>query len=482
VEKDKKTILAISLLTVFIYTGAIVWWHLYAPQQEKTILAPGADNRPEGLGRLAEDIDIGRFFMRYVENPPASSLTGRWTTFRGAAADNIIRTTDPIIVPEADYPVLWHIETGEGYAAPAIYNGRFFLLDYIEDLSSDALRAFDLETGVELWRRWYRLPIRRNHGFSRTVPAVGENFVVTIGPQAHVMVCDPDTGEMLWYLDMINQFGTEIPGWYTAQCPLVDDGVLILAPGGDEVLMLGADVMTGEILWTVPNTLNIGMSHSSIMPLSFDGKKTYVYFGIGGVVGVSAEGNDKGTLLWSTSQWQPTPTTVAPSPLQVSATDVLLTAGYGTGGARLRVNRSGNNWTATIVEQYLPEAGLSSEQQTPILFNNMIISKIPTSGNTITRRRLVMYSPNDFRNHVWVSNERFLAGLGPYIVINNYLFALNDDGELFVYEIEARSMRLLKRQVVFPDGADAWGPLAYADGILIVGDNYNIKGLKITQQ
>lgn len=474
--KDKKNILAITLLTVFIYTGAIVWWHLYSPQMEMAVSMPGADNRPEG-GRSADEVNIGETFMRYVENLPASTLTGKWTSFRGQNADNIIRTSDPITVSEADYPILWHIETGEGYAAPVIYNGRFFLLDYVEALSSDAMRAFDLTTGEELWRRWYRVPMRRNHGFSRTTPAVSTDFVASIGPVGHVMVCNPSTGEMLWSLDMQTEFYADIPLWYTGQCPLVDDDVIILAPGGEEVLMLGADVMTGEILWTVPNEHNIGMSHSSIMPMTIGGKRMYVYIGNGGIVGVSAEEADRGTLLWTNATtWRPTQ--VSPAPLKISDNDILLVAGYGSGGARLRVNRSGNNWTATLVEQHAPADGISAEQQTPIFLNNLIITVLTRDGGA-NRRRITMFSPNNLTTPIWMSDERF--DYGPYIVINDYLFVLNDDGELFVYQIENRSMRLLKRQVIFPDGVDAWGPIAYADGILIVGDNYNIKGLRITQ-
>jgi outer membrane protein assembly factor BamB len=475
VNKNKKTILGVTLLVVAIYTGVIVWWHVYTPHSDFYYQLPGADNRPEGLERTVDDVRIGEFFMRFVDDY-TPTLTGQWTTFRGENHDNIIRTSLPIIVPEEDYPVLWHITTGEGYAAPVIFNGKVYLLDYDEDLRADMLRVFSLETGQELWRRWYRVEMRRNHGFSRTVPAVGEGFIATIGPMGHVMVCDPITGEMLWSLNMEKEFNAEIPRWFTGQCPLVYNGQLILAPGGEEILMLGADVMTGEILWTVPNTLNMRMSHSSIIPITIHGQRTFVYISEGGgTVGVSAEGDNKGTLLWSNTEWRPTQ--VSPSPLLISASDLLLTAGYGKGGARLRVNRSGNNWTATIVEQYTTGQGAESEQQTPILFNNMIITVLPADAAAPHRFRIVMYTPTDLRTPVWASAERFR--LGPYIVINDYLFMFNDDGELFVYRIEARSMTLLKRQEVVRHGVDAWGPIAFADGILIVGDNHNIKALRI---
>ncbi len=80
---------------------------------------------------------------------------------------------------------------------------------------------------------------------------------------------------------------------------------------------------------------------------------------------------------------------------------------------------------------------------------------------------------------VWTSaaNEQF--GLGPYIVINKNLFAFKDDGELYVYEVQQRSLKLLKKQRIM-EGADAWGPMAYADGMLIVRDAHTIKCLKLT--
>ena len=33
-------------------------------------------------------------------------------------------------------------------------------------------------------------------GFSRTVPVIRDEYVITIGPQGHVMCCDPVTGDL----------------------------------------------------------------------------------------------------------------------------------------------------------------------------------------------------------------------------------------------------------------------------------------------
>ena len=471
---SKRSITIITVAVALIYTGIIVGWHLYTPRDYLAIQAPGADNRPEGSTRSINDVLIGEFFMKY-DDAFSSDLTGKWVRFRGERSDNVIVAPEIIHTSDGDYPVLWSIPTGEGYAAPVIYNGRFYFLDYHEELSSDALRCFSLETGKELWRRWHRVPMKRNHGFSRTVPAVGEGYIIAIGPKGHVMCCDPITGEKKWSIDMQKEYGTEIPNWYTGQCPLVDGDILVLAPAGEEILMTGINCRSGETLWTTPNTLNYKMSHSSVIQMTLAGKKTYVYIGHGGVCGVSADEADRGTLLWETSKWNPSQ--VSPSPVQLSANRFFVVAGYGMGGALLQVDRQGNKWTVSIVEQHKPGEGLSSEQQTPILYNNMLISVLPKDGGG-SRERLVCYSPSNLRTPIWTSaaGERF--GYGPYAIINNLLFAFKDDGELYVYEIMRQSMKLVKQQRIM-DGMDAWGPLAYADGILILGDAHEIKGVKI---
>jgi outer membrane protein assembly factor BamB len=470
--KHKATI--ITVFVTFFYLSVIVWWHIYSPRKDFSVQAPGADNRPEGLVRKADDVVIGEFFMRYEEE--SSSLTGKWSCFRGANFSNIIRTPDAIKTMQEEYPIQWNVKTGEGHAAPVIFNGRVYFLDYDEALSSDALRCFSLESGKELWRRWYRVPMKRNHGFSRTAPSISDDYVITIGPQGHLMCCDPISGDLKWSLDMTKEFKTEVPFWYAGQCPYVDGRTLIIAPAGEEILLAGLDCTTGEMVWQTPNTPAYKMSHSSVMPMTLNGKKTYVYIGVGGVCGISAEKEDAGTLLWDVAKWQPS--VIAPSPLQLSANSIFLVAGYGAGGALLQVDKSGAKWTATITDQYKANAGLSSEQQTPILYDNMIITIVPKDGGSL-RGKLACYAPSDLHNPIWSSgaDERF--GLGPYLVINHYLFAFKEDGELYVYDIKGKSMDLLKKQRIIEDGADAWGPMAYADGRLIVRDAHEVVCLKI---
>lgn len=277
---------------------------------------------------------------------------------------------------------------------------------------------------------------------------------------------------------MKKRFQTEIPFWYTGQCPLIHDNTLVLAPAGKDTLILGIDVNTGKTLWATPNTVNFKMSHSSVIPMNLDGTPTYVYVGVGGVCGVSAAADNRGQLLWSASKWQPS--VVAPSPLQISQNQVFLVAGYGAGGALLQVDRQGASWNAVIKESYKASEGMSSEQQTPLNYRGTLITILPKDGGGM-RERLAMYRPTDLQHPIWTSaaDERF--GLGPYMVIDNRLLAFKEDGELYMYQLSDTSMRLLRKQRLMDEGIDAWGPMAYADGLLIVRDCKTIKCLRIAE-
>ena len=469
-DKTKITTI-VSVSVAVVYTIVLIVWISYNPHSNLSIQVPGADNRPEGTARAIDDVRIGEHFMQY--ETLETTLTGKWTGFRGADYDNIARKGEKLTLKEGDFPAIWTVETGEGHAAPAIYDGRVYLLDYDESLSSDMLRCFSLETGKELWRRWYRVPMKRNHGFSRTIPVVGKDFIVTVGPQGHVMCCHPITGELIWALDMQKNYHTEIPFWYTGQCPLVLNDELILAPAGDSILMAGYDVMTGEKRWETPNESKFKMSHSSILPMTVNGQKTFVYMGIGGVCGVAAEGERKGDLLWNVTTWQPS--VIAPSALRMNSSDILLVGGYGAGGATLRV--SGSPAKATIVEQHRPIEGIACEQQTPMIYNGKIYSVLPKDGGG-ARGKLVSYDPSDLRRTVWQSgaDERF--GLGPFMVVGDVMFVFKDDGELFMYRMGANEPTLIRSQRIL-EGVDAWGPMAYSDGYLIVRDAHHVVCLKV---
>jgi len=448
---------------------AFLFWFIKDPVKDFTASVPGQDKRPDKGSDTSEVIKIGENFIEYSSF--TSGLTGKWTHFRGADFDNINKENIRLIDKWGkDGPkAIWKVDLGEGHAAPVIYNGKVYLLDYIEAKKTDALRCFSLETGVELWRRSYKVHVKRNHGMSRTIPAVSEKYIVTIGPRCQVMCTNPQTGELLWGIDLVKEFKTEVPFWYTGQCPFIENDIVVVAPGGTS-LLVGIDCATGKFVWQTPNPDKWKMSHSSVMPMVFEGKRMYVYAAVGGICGISAEGDDRGQILWKTTEFAPS--VVAPSPLILGNGKILITAGYGAGTMVFQLVKGSSGFDVKVLQKYKPLGGLASEQQTPILMGGYIFSIQPKDAGG-SRNQFICCKADDCRKILWTSGKTDRFGMGPYIVADGKFFILNDDGTMTIAKAVTSGYVMLDRAKVI-DGQDSWGPIAIADGYLLMRDSKHL--------
>jgi len=408
----------------------------------------------------------------------ASDDFATWPQFRGLDRSNVAPASPPLARswPESGPPVLWSVPMGIGYAAPAIYNGRVFVLDYDEEKLADALRCLSLADGKEIWRRWYKVPTVSDHGISRTVPAVDYRYVVTLGPQCHVMCCEAETGAFQWGIDLVKEYGTTVPKWYAGQCPLIDMNRVVLAPAGPDVLMMAVELAPDEnapgkpvVAWTTPNPHGWKMTHSSIVPMDFAGRRMYLYCGSGGVVGVAANdgpGYKAGDILWETTDWQVRFANV-PSPVVIGNGHALLSGGYGAGSMMIRIEEDGEGLAVRTVWRLEQSRDFGSEQQTPIFYDGHIYGVLPKEAGALAEQLLCMDLTG---RHLWASGRDYRFGLGPYLVADGLLFAMNDDGELTLAEATPEAFRPLARATVLPGGHETWAPMAIANGRLLVRD------------
>jgi outer membrane protein assembly factor BamB len=356
------------------------------------------------------------------------------------------------------------VNLGEGYAMPAVANGRCYLLDYDHAAQADVLRCLSFADGKELWRYSYPAVVKRNHGMSRTQPAVSGNYVVAIGPLAMVTCADAQSGKVYWQVDLVKQYGTRVPPWYVGQCPLIDGNAAILAPGG-QALMVALDLASGKVLWQTPNPQGWQMTHSSIMPMTVEGTKMYVYPASGGVVGVSAR---DGKLLWQFPGWR-VPTANVPSPVPIGDGRVFLCGGYNSGSLMLRIKGSGGNFRAEEVFR-LPTSTFGSQQMTPILYNGHLYG-VREGGE------LVCLDLNG--KVVWASGPQHRFGIGPYTLANGLLYVMNDTGVLTLVEASPAGYKQLAQAKVL-SGGESWGPLVITGGRLLCRDLTRLVCLKVS--
>ena len=410
------------------------------PGMDRTNAAgPGGESAPFLSGKL-------------VAGPGSpASLPGSWPRFRGPQGNGIAASSPPIA---QKWTPLWTVDLGEGYAGAAVRDGRVYVLDYDQKNFADALRCLSLADGQEIWRFTYPVKVKRNHGMSRTTPTLAGKYVLSLGPKCHVVCLDAETGQFVWGIDLVKEYNAEVPEWYAGQCPLVDGDRVILAPGGD-ALMIAVELATGKVIWKTPNPNEWKMTHSSVVPIAFAGKREYVYCGSRGVAGVDAA---DGALLWETDQWIISIATV-PSPIDVGGGKIFLSGGYNA-GARMLQLKEADGKIAPVELYRLPSSVFGATQQTPILYQDHIYGVRPDG-------QLACLDLSG--KVVWTSGSKDRFGLGPFIIADGKIFVMNDDGVLTLATASPKGYHLLAKNRILK-GHDSWAPMALAGSRLLARD------------
>jgi len=278
----------------------------------------------------------------------------------------------------------------------------------------------------------------------------------------HRHVQSPGLGRVSLAIDLVADYGTEVPLWYTGQCPLIDGGVAVLAPGGT-ALLVGVDCATGKVIWQTPNPARWNMSHSSVVPATLLGRRMYVYCAKEGAVGVAADGVDRGKVLWQTSAWAHSVT--SPSPLPIDGRRIFLTAGYGGGSMMLGLKEANGQIVAESLYQ-LEKTVFSCEQHTPLLYQNHLFAVLPKDAGESRAQFACMDLDGKV---VWTSGKTERFGLGPFLRASGGMFILDDDGTLALIRASTTGYERLARARVL-HGREAWAPMALADGRLVLRD------------
>jgi outer membrane protein assembly factor BamB len=339
-------------------------------------------------------------------------------------------------------------------------------VDYDEQAKEDVIRCLSLDDGRDMWQYRYPVVIKPNHGITRAVPAVTDEYLVAIGPKGHVTCLHPMSGELKWTLDPVERFGGKIPPWYSGQCPLIEDEKLVLAVGGDS-LLAAIDCRSGELLWWSGNPRRWKMTHSSVMPLEFGGRRQYVYCASDGVVGIDA---GDGRILWEFRDWRVRMANV-PAPLVVGPGRMFLCGGYGAGSVMVQLRHEAGQFAAEEVFR-LAEDVFGAHVHTPILFAGHIYG-VRMDGQLVCI---------DLQGKLmWTSGGDRRFGLGPYLIADGKIYVMDDKAMLTLAEATPSGYVELARAKLF-DGRDAWGAAAMASGRLILRDFRKMICVDVTDQ
>lgn len=399
-----------------------------------------------------------------------------WPQFQGPHRNSRVDVTGlDFTWPEGGPKVLWEVDTiGRGYGGPSVRDGQVFLLDR-EVGERDVLRAFDFDTGEELWRQPYDAPGRLNFPGSRTVPTISDGLVYTCGGLGHVTCFDRQSGEIVWTVDLTEQYGGRMPSFGWSASPLLVGDKVIAAPLGEEVGLVALDRETGEEVWVTPG---IGHSHSTPALLELLGDPQVLFLSnddqasgtdAASPMTISSFDPEFGTLNWQ-KEIELTRLPI-PGPVQVDEDRFFVTGGYRGGSTMLQISRGEGSYE--VEELFHIERG--AQIHVPLLHGEHIYVIVNENWNNSRARRGEggLLCLDHGGNEVWRTGADPFFGRGNSLLVGDHILIQDGfDGTLRVARATPEGYRQVAEANLFgiDDRSDheLWAPMAYANGRLLI--------------
>ena len=228
-------------------------------------------SRVEKLGRLARAMLVVLLALGWCARVGADD----WNQWRGPNRDGVWSETNTLTTfPEAGADVLWRVPVANGFAGPAVADGRCFVMDYVRRegdptpnpgkrnrlQGEERVLCLDARTGKELWRRVYDCDYNISYpNGPRATPTVDGDRVYSLGAEGHLHCLDVADGEVLWRRDLKRDYGMDAaPFWGFAAHPLVEGDTIYLLVGGEGSIAVALDKMTGKERWRALSAKSTG--------------------------------------------------------------------------------------------------------------------------------------------------------------------------------------------------------------------------------
>jgi outer membrane protein assembly factor BamB len=263
-----------------------------------------------------------------------------WPQFRGPNRDDVSKETGLLKSWPTDGPSLaWQAkELGSGYSSLSVAGDRVYTLGNKDKVSK--VIALERDSGKPVWSAEVG-PAGGNLGCT---PTVDGDRIFALGQEGDLVCLEAKDGARVWRRNLLKDFDGKYGGWHYCESPLVDGDHVIVTPGGKDATMVALDKKTGETVWKCALPLkHTEAGYSSVVVAKVGDVRHYVQLLNGGVVGVSTDGKP----LWKYEKLGPNTANI-PTPI-ILKDEVLAVAGYGKGGALLKLTADGKDVKAEEV-------------------------------------------------------------------------------------------------------------------------------------
>ena len=290
-----------------------------------------------------------------------SAVAGDWPQILGPMRNGIAEDEQLAADWNQQVPTkVWEQTVGEGYAGPAVADGKVFL--FHRTGQKDVLDCFDSMSGERDWRlQWkatYRSRIDPDAG-PRCVPLVrdGRVFVLAASGQLH---CASIDGKAAWSVNLAKDTKARDGYFGFGSTPiLMGDTLMVNVGGRDEQSILGIDPKNGKTKWSSFTDGIAEASYSAPAERRRAGKAPTAVF-VTRLNLVEIDPSD-GRVLSQMPFGSPGTTVNAATPLMLGDDRVFLTASYRIGAKCVRLRENGK---PTVLWE--SDSALSSQYPTPV--------------------------------------------------------------------------------------------------------------------
>ena len=398
---------------------------------------------------------------------PVCFAENEWPQFQGPNRNGVSNQTVSLAPtwPAEGPKVAWaKKDMGTGFSGAVVDSGKVYILDRVND-QQDVLRCLDLNTGAEEWTLAHDAPAeakanpqagkyKGNYNGSRNQPAVDESNIYILGPFGDVQAVSKQTHQALWSANIIKDYGANLGNWGICQSPVLYKQTVIVAPLSKQAGLVAFDKTSGKEVWKSEPLGEIGWTSPLVATVA----------GVDQVVMLHSRGEPRltgldaasGKKLWEHRGWK-CPNPIA-SAIALPEGQFFFSGGYGSGCVLVKASNAGGQWK---VEEVFKNNNCGSQAQNPIFYQGCIYA---TSNDT---KSGVMCM--DLKGEVkWKTSNENPEEIGSLIIADGKIFSLlSEQGVLRMLAASPEGYKEMAKAKI-TEGANIWGPMAIADGKLLV--------------
>jgi len=216
-----------------------------------------------------------------------------WPQFHGPDRNN--KSPDQGLLkawPEGGPARIWEASgIGEGYSTVSIVGNRIYTAGAVGD--DCVISALDMN-GNTVWTQKNGKAWKKSYPGTRSTPTITDGLLYHLSGIGNLICLKADSGDVVWSVDIMKEFGARNIRWGLAESPLVIGDKVICTPGGKDVSMVAFNRKTGTVAWTCTE-VGDKPGYASPILIDYQGLKQIVTGMSESIIGVRAS---DGKLLW----------------------------------------------------------------------------------------------------------------------------------------------------------------------------------------